>query len=68
MKITVQLSDPDEYEGGDLEFMINGKSVVRPREKGTAIVFPSFINHRVTEISKGTSQAIVGWVAGSRFR
>lgn len=68
LSLTVQLSDPDEYEGGDLQFMINQKIVTAPREKGTIIVFPSFIIHRVTPITKGTRQSIVGWVSGPPFR
>lgn len=68
LSITVQLSDPEEYEGGDLEFMINQKKVKAPREKGTIVVFPSFIMHRVTPITKGTRQSIVGWVSGPPYR
>ncbi len=68
LSVTVQLSDPDEYEGGDLEFMINHKTVKAPREKGTIVVFPSFIMHRVTPITKGTRQSIVGWVSGPPYR
>ena len=68
LSVTVQLSDPDEYEGGDLEFMINHKTLKAPREKGTIIVFPSFIMHRVTPITKGTRQSIVGWVSGPPYR
>ena len=68
LSITVQLSDPDEYEGGDLQFMINTNVVSAPREKGTIIVFPSFSMHRVTEITKGVRQSIVGWVSGPPYR
>ncbi|WP_299766498.1 2OG-Fe(II) oxygenase [uncultured Dokdonia sp.] len=68
LSMTIQLSDPDEYEGGDLQFMINQKIVNAPREKGTIIIFPSFIIHRVTPITKGTRQSIVGWVSGPPFR
>lgn len=68
LSVTVQLSDPDEYEGGDLEFMINQNIVKAPRKKGTVIIFPSFILHRVTPITKGTRQSIVGWVAGPPYR
>jgi PKHD-type hydroxylase len=68
LSLTIQLSDPDEYEGGDLEFMINQKVVKAPRTKGTIVVFPSFIMHRVTEITKGTRQSIVGWVSGPPYR
>jgi PKHD-type hydroxylase len=68
LSMTVQLSDPDEYEGGDLEFMVNHNIMKAPRKKGTIVVFPSFIMHRVTPITKGTRRSIVGWVAGSPYR
>lgn len=68
LSITIQLSDPDEYEGGDLQFMMNQKVENAPREKGTVIIFPSFIMHRVTPITKGTRQSIVGWVSGPPYR
>ena len=68
LSITVQLSDPDEYEGGDLQFMANQKVINAPREKGTIIIFPSFVMHRVTPITKGVRQSIVGWVWGPPYR
>ncbi len=68
LSMTIQLSDEDAYEGGDLQFMINQRIVNAPRKKGTIIIFPSFILHRVTPITKGTRQSIVGWVAGPPFR
>lgn len=68
LSITVQLTDENAYEGGDLEFMVNHKTVVAPRKKGTVVVFPSFIMHRVTPITKGTRRSIVGWISGPPFR
>lgn len=68
LSMTIQLSNPDDYEGGDLQFMINQKIVNAPREKGTIIIFPSFIIHRVTPITKGIRQSIVGWVSGPPYR
>lgn len=68
LSITVQLSDPDEYEGGDLQFMINQNIVNAPREKGTAIIFPSFALHRVTPITSGSRKSIVGWIAGPPYK
>jgi PKHD-type hydroxylase len=68
LSMTVQLSDEVEYEGGDLQFMINEKIVTAPRKKGTLIIFPSFIIHRVTPVTKGVRQSIVGWVSGPPFR
>ncbi len=68
LSMTIQLSDPNDYEGGDLQFMINKEIVNTPRKKGTIVIFPSFIIHRVTPITKGTRQSIVGWVSGPPFR
>ncbi len=68
LSMTVQLSDEDAYEGGDLQFMVNQKIVNAPRKKGTIVIFPSFIMHRVTPITKGTRQSIVGWVTGPPYR
>jgi len=68
LSISVQLSDSDEYEGGDLQFMINQNIVNAPREKGTAIIFPSFALHRVTPITSGSRKSIVGWIAGPPYR
>lgn len=68
LSISVQLSDPDEYEGGDLQFMINHNVFTAPREKGTAIIFPSFSLHRVTRITRGSRKSIVGWIAGPPYR
>ncbi|MGE3802511.1 MAG: 2OG-Fe(II) oxygenase [Candidatus Kapaibacterium sp.] len=68
LSLTVQLSDPEDYEGGSLQFMINDKIVDAPRTKGTIVVFPSFIMHRVTRITRGIRRSIVGWVSGVPYR
>ncbi|WP_299006958.1 hypothetical protein [uncultured Tenacibaculum sp.] len=47
--------------------MLNQKIVRVPREKGTIIVFPSFMMHCVTPITKGVRKSIVGWVAGPPY-
>ncbi len=68
LSITVQLSDPDEYEGGELQFMINQNIITAPKEKGTAIIFPSFALHRVTPVTTGSRKSIVGWIGGPPYR
>lgn len=68
LSITVQLSSPDEYEGGELQFMINQNIVTAPKEKGTAIIFPSFALHRVTKVTSGSRKSIVGWIAGPPYK
>lgn len=68
LSISVQLSDPDEYEGGELQFMINQDIFTATKEKGTAIIFPSFALHRVTPITKGCRKSIVGWISGPPYK
>jgi PKHD-type hydroxylase len=68
VSITIQLSDPDEYEGGDFEFLIGNEITKLPRKKGCAIVFPSYFLHRVTPVTKGIRKSLVLWVSGQPFR
>jgi PKHD-type hydroxylase len=68
LSISVQLSDEEEYEGGELQFMINQNIITAPKEKGTAIIFPSFALHRVLPVTKGNRMSIVGWIAGPPYK
>ena len=71
LSLSIQLSEPAEYEGGDLEFMNGGvKEGERRmmRRVGTAIIFPSFIQHRVTPIVRGCRKSLVAWVGGRPYR
>ena len=69
LSFVVQLSDPDDYEGGNLQLMDEGdKTYFAPREKGTIIIFDSRTKHRVTKVKKGIRKSIVGWVSGPRWR
>jgi PKHD-type hydroxylase len=67
LSFTIQLTDSDEYEGGDIEFLGIKTKTEEFRKKGTIVIFPSFIPHRVTPIKKGVRHAIVGWVHGNSF-
>ena len=65
---SLQLSDSDEYEGGDLEFLNLKMDRETLRRKSTLIVFPAYWTHRVTPVTRGTRYAVVGWVHGPSFR
>ncbi len=67
LSITVQLSDSIDYVGGDFEFSkdIGKLDQKKLREKGTILVFPSFLYHRVTEVTKGERFSLVGWYEGN---
>lgn len=68
LSMSVQLSEPHEYEGGDLQFMINDQAHNALRTPGAMIIFPSYVMHRVTPITSGTRMSLVGWVNGMPFR
>jgi len=67
LSVTVQMSDPSEYEGG--KFEINAEGLPDwIAEKGTILVFPSFLEHRVTPVTKGMRRSLVAWFEGPRWR
>jgi PKHD-type hydroxylase len=66
LSITVQLSGADEYEGGDFEFD-EVKTNADFRSKGTVLVFPSYLRHRIHPITSGTRRALVSWFFGPRW-
>ena len=75
LSMTLSLTDPSNYEGGDLEFDFrNTDEGSQPRiceeirEKGSLVVFPSFVWHRVTPVTKGTRHSLVCWNLGHPFR
>jgi PKHD-type hydroxylase len=68
ISITIQLSSPDEYEGGDFELWHGGEFRTMEKKKGSAILFPSFTLHRVTPITKGVRRSLVLWVGGEAYK
>jgi len=67
LSISVQLSDENSYEGGDLE-LDYGKAVKMPRKQGTVIAFPSFAVHEITPVTAGERCSLVAWIAGPEFK
>jgi len=67
LSVVVQLSDPSEYEGGEFQYKIGNEDSTVPKEKGSVIVFPSFLLHRVTPVTKGTRRSLALWVTGPSF-
>jgi len=68
ISIVVLLSDPSEFEGGDLQIMVNKDEQSLPKGKGNVYVFPSYFLHRVTPVTKGLRKSLVFWVSGPAFR
>ena len=68
ISITLQLSSPEEYEGGELEFKIDGNVQTTPKELGLITIFPSYFLHRVKPVTKGIRRSLVLWVGGCSFK
>ena len=80
LSMTCQLTDGSEYEGGELEFDFRNydphmrkesKHLKQAKEilpKGSIVVFPSFVWHRVKPVTKGTRYSLVMWNLGYPFK
>ncbi len=68
LSFTIQLSDENEYEGGDLE-MWRYEAKYQPviKQKGSIVLFSSMTPHRVTPVIKGVRRSLVGWIYGPPF-
>lgn len=68
LSAVIQLSDPNEYEGGDLQLYVGSEPTNIKKQKGLVVVFPSFVLHRVTPVTGGTRRSLVAWLSGPKFR
>ena len=65
--ISIQLSAPETYDGGDLILEPQAVPITGPRRRGTAIAFPSYVVHEVTPVPRGCRYSFVAWVHGPGF-
>ena len=70
LSLTVQLSDPKDYDGGVFQFYNGDKDPEVPPiiEQGSIIVFDSRMWHRVTPVTNGVRYSLVSWILGPHFR
>ena len=68
LSISVQLSDPSDYQGCDLELQFGDDVVAAPRTRGTVVAFASYVLHRVSPVTAGTRKSLVAWVSGPEFK
>ena len=76
LSVTVSLSDPKDYKGGDLEFdfrnhplkSTNKLACTQIKPRGSIVVFPSFLWHRVKPVISGTRYSLVLWNIGFPFK
>ena len=75
LSMSVSLTDPSEYEGGEFEFDYRNESegsnieeVIRLKPRGSILVFPSYLFHRVKPVTKGTRHSLVMWTLGELWK
>jgi len=76
LSVTCSLSAPEDYEGGELEFDFRNTDPDKPairkcaeiKPRGSIVVFPSFVWHRVRPVTKGTRYSLVIWNLGYPYK
>jgi|TARA_A100000172_G_C2987023_1_gene91445 PKHD-type hydroxylase len=68
LSLSIQLTDPKDYEGGELILYEDENGLEMSKEQGTLILFPSFIMHEVKPVTKGERNSLVSWVTGKQFK
>lgn len=75
VSVIIQLSSPEEYLGGAIQFREGGGGVDKDREftpdglddLGSVAVFPSYVPHRVGPVTSGERRSLVAWLTGPRW-
>lgn len=70
LSVVVQLTNPAEYVGGELEIFAaqQDKHLAPPKERGSIILFPSYEPHQVVPVTSGVRHSLVGWISGPPYR
>lgn len=68
LSLTIQLSDPQNYEGGDLLLHLADEPDKPSKKQGNMVVFPSYVLHEVTPVTEGRRYSLVAWVTGKPFK
>jgi PKHD-type hydroxylase len=70
LSISIQLTNPEEYEGGELKLYVGNddEANVMDKTQGTLIIFPSYVLHEVMPVTKGERNSLVTWVTGKQFK
>lgn len=68
LSLSLQLNDPSEYKGGELQFKFGRKDETVKKERGMITFFPSYTLHRVKPVTQGTRYSLVAWISGPPFK
>lgn len=68
LSIVIQLSNPDDYEGGELSLLFSHEPDKLKAKQGFLVAFPSYVVHGVSPVTKGTRYSLVAWITGPKFK
>lgn len=68
LTVSIQLSDPSEYDGGNLELFTESSPTILKKQQGMLYTFPSYVVHRVTPVTAGIRRTLVVWLTGPKFK
>ena len=68
LSLVVPLTDPSEYEGGELQLFYDHEPTTIAMPLGRIVAFPSYVLHRVTPVTKGVRRTLAIWVSGPPYR
>jgi len=68
LSMVLQLTDPSQYEGGNLQIKTGGEPQTVRKQRGLIAVFPAYTLHQVTPVTSGSRQSLVAWISGPAFR
>lgn len=68
LSLVLQLTDPSEYEGGNLQVLTSGDPLTVRKQRGLVVAFPSYVLHQVTPVTGGSRQSLVAWISGPAFK
>ena len=68
LSITIQLTDPKDYKGGEFVIHDSDEGIKSEKEQGMLLAFPSYTLHEVTPVTKGERNSLVAWITGPAFK
>jgi len=68
LSLSIQLTDPKKYKGGELYLYPDEEGKVMEKEQGTLVLFPSYVLHEVMPVTKGERNSLVSWITGKPFK
>jgi PKHD-type hydroxylase len=68
LSVSIQLTNSNDYEGGELCLYDDETGRVMDKTQGTLILFPSYVMHEIKPVTKGERNSLVTWVTGPAFK